>query len=420
MIVPPGLKAAKPNQVRKLEKSLYGLKQASRQWFAKLSAFLLKQGYHKAKGDHSLFIKWSSTNLITAILIYVDDIIITSININEIDNIKLLLDRTFKTKDLGDLKYFLGFEIAKNKSGISMNQRKYALEIISDAGMIGCKPASTPMVHGTHIHQNSSDPWPDPADYRRLIGRLIYVTNTRPDICFSISQLAQFMAIPTHTHHTTALRVLRYLKGSPALGLFFPCNSSVQIKAYTDSDWASCPDTRRSTSGYCIYLDKSLISWKSKKQKTVSRSSCEDKTYRIGLSYNQGKCATWQIKLLPVPSTLQLADALAKALGVQDYDKIINAEELIKDAAAIGREVQIVAMVMNDEEITSHIAYRNDAAECPAIEDGLIKTPDDHRLDFDQDGDRDSSVEFGLETDADNISLDVERIISFEMRSEIS
>ncbi|XP_019418429.1 PREDICTED: uncharacterized protein LOC109329216 [Lupinus angustifolius] len=156
-----------------------------------------------------------------------------------------------------------------------MNQRKYALEILSDAGMLGSKLASTPMVNSTHLCQDNSAAHSDPSAYRRLIGRLIYPTNTRSNISFAIQQLAQFMASPTHTHHTASLRVLRYLKGSPGLGLFFPTKSYVQVKAYSDSDWASCPDTRRSISGYCIYLGDSLISWKSKTQKIVSRSSCE-------------------------------------------------------------------------------------------------------------------------------------------------
>ncbi|XP_019425102.1 PREDICTED: uncharacterized protein LOC109333979 [Lupinus angustifolius] len=148
-----------------------------------------------------------------------------------------------------------------------MNQRRHALEILSDAGMIGCKPSSTPMIHGAHMHQDKSEPFKDPHAYRRLIGRLIYLTNTRPNITFCVNQLAQFMAFPTNLHYIAAMKVLRHIKGSPALSLFFPANSVVQLKAYSDSDWASCPDTRRFVSGYCIYLGDSLISWKSKKRR---------------------------------------------------------------------------------------------------------------------------------------------------------
>ncbi|XP_019430584.1 PREDICTED: uncharacterized protein LOC109337944 [Lupinus angustifolius] len=150
--------------------------------------------------------------------------------------------------------------------------------------MIGCKPSTTPMIPGAHLHQDSSTPFDDPSAYRRLIGRLIYLTNTRSDITFCVNQLAQFMACPTSFHHTAAMKVLRYLKATPALGLFFPADSVIQLKAYSDSDWASCLDIRRSVSGYCIYLGQSLVSWKSKKQRTISQSSCEAEYRALALT----------------------------------------------------------------------------------------------------------------------------------------
>ncbi|KAE9589023.1 putative RNA-directed DNA polymerase [Lupinus albus] len=121
------------------------------------------------------------------------------------------------------------------------------------------------MTPSTHLYQDDNEPYKDLFAYRRLIGRLIYLTNIRPHITFCVNQLAQFMAAPTTLHHLAALKVLRYLKGAPTLGLFFSNRSMVQLKTYSDSDWAACPDTRRSVTGYCIYLGSSLISWKSKK-----------------------------------------------------------------------------------------------------------------------------------------------------------
>ncbi|XP_019460072.1 PREDICTED: uncharacterized protein LOC109359832 [Lupinus angustifolius] len=131
------------------------------------------------------------------------------------------------------------------------------------------------MIHGTHLFQDPFDPYSNPPAYRRLVGKFIYLTNTRPGLSFSVNQLAQFMENPTITHHDAALKVLRYIKGSPSLGLFYPSSSTLHLNAYSDSDWTSCPDTRRSTTGFCIFLGNSLISWKSKKQRIVSRSSCE-------------------------------------------------------------------------------------------------------------------------------------------------
>ncbi|CAL0318541.1 unnamed protein product [Lupinus luteus] len=131
------------------------------------------------------------------------------------------------------------------------------------------------MTKTTPLHQNDSTGFHDPLLYRQLVGRLLYLTNTRPDLSFAIQQLSQFMASPTINHYKAMTRIFRYIKSCPGQGLFYPSTSSIQIKGFTDSDWATCPDTRKSISGYCMFLGDSLVSWKSKKQHTVSRSSSE-------------------------------------------------------------------------------------------------------------------------------------------------
>ncbi|XP_014499247.1 uncharacterized protein LOC106760308 [Vigna radiata var. radiata] len=117
----------------------------------------------------------------------------------------------------------------------------------------------------------------DPSSYRRLIGKLLYLANIRPDLCFSIDLLSQFMQSPTDYHYRVVQHVLRYMKSKPSEGLFFSSDSPIHLKAFNDSDWETCPNTRRSTTGFCAFLRSSLVSWKSKKQKTVSRSSTEAK-----------------------------------------------------------------------------------------------------------------------------------------------
>nr|KYP62850.1 Copia protein [Cajanus cajan] len=141
--------------------------------------------------------------------------------------------------------------------------------------MIGSKPVSTPNDYTTKLHQHSGSPLcdSDASSYRRLIGRLIYLTNTRPDITYAVQNLSQFVAHPTTAHQQAASRILRYIKSSLGAGLIFPASNTLQLKAFSDSDWAGCLDTRRSITGYAVYLGSSLISWKSKKQATVSRSS---------------------------------------------------------------------------------------------------------------------------------------------------
>ncbi|KAL4310349.1 hypothetical protein GQ457_01G030280 [Hibiscus cannabinus] len=271
---PPGYIDKNSGLVCKLNKSLYGLKQASRKWNERLASALLDQGFKQANSDSSLFVKGKEEHFI-ALVVYVDDIVLVSPSVTAITAIKHFLHETFKIKDLGDLKYFLGFEVARSSKGINLCQRKYTLELLQEFGFLECKPATTPMVPSKKLSKQDGVPLQDITLYRKLIGKLLYLTNTRPDIVFAVQQLSQFLSAPTDLHMVAAHRILRYLKGSPGQGLFFPSSNELKISAFSDSDLASYPDSRKSTTGFCIFLGSALISWKSNKQSTVSRSSSE-------------------------------------------------------------------------------------------------------------------------------------------------
>jgi hypothetical protein len=273
MELPPGF-SSKSSQVCQLTKSLYGLKQASRQWFSKFSSTLLSLGFLQSKSDYSLFTRQIGTSFIV-LLVYVDDIVLAGNNSADIASFIQLLNLKFKLKDLGDLKYFLGLEVARKSTGISVCQRKYALEILEDSGLLASKPVNFPMDSNLRLSKLEGDLLDDPSVYRRLVGRLIYLTITRPDLAYSVQVLSQFMSTPRKPHLDAALRVLRYVKSAPSQGLFFFGQCDFKLKSFCDADWAACPDTRRSVTGFCLFLGDSLISWKSKKQQTVSRSSAE-------------------------------------------------------------------------------------------------------------------------------------------------
>ncbi|KAE9603169.1 putative RNA-directed DNA polymerase [Lupinus albus] len=173
---------------------------------------------------------------------------------HEIDLVKHNLDSSFKIKDLSQLRYFLGLEVAHSSKGITLCQSKYTLDLLSDTGFLTSKPVPTPMVKGVPLSQNENILFHDPFLYRKLVGRLLYLTNTRPGISFVVQQLTQFMASPTINHHKALTRILRSLKGNPGQGLFYPADSPLHIKGFSDSDWATCPNTRKSISDYCMFL----------------------------------------------------------------------------------------------------------------------------------------------------------------------
>ncbi|KAK3018899.1 hypothetical protein RJ639_005104 [Escallonia herrerae] len=187
-------------------------------------------------------------------------------------------------KDLGPLNYFLGIEVARGPHGLFLSQHKYALDILSESGLSASKPAAFPMEQNHSLALTGGPLLSDLGPYRRLIGRLIYLTITRPDICYAVHVLSQFMQSPRSQHWDAALWVLRYLKAAPAQGLFLLADSPLQIYAFCDSDWASCPLTRHSVTEYFISLGNSPISWRTKKQPTVSRSSAEAEYHSMAIT----------------------------------------------------------------------------------------------------------------------------------------
>ncbi|XP_019054609.1 PREDICTED: uncharacterized protein LOC109115255 [Nelumbo nucifera] len=245
--------------------------EAYRQWFAKFTQTLIAIGFKQSIANYLLFTSQQHNSYI-AVLAYVDDLIITG---DDPACIKSLKNNCFKTKDLGPLRLFLGIEISKSNEGMFLCQYKYIMDILTKTGMQDCKLCSTPMEQQKHLIGYSNLLLSDPARYRKLVGRLVYLTITWPELSFDVHTLSQFMHEPHQEHLDAAIQVVRYLKDTPTHGVLLSSTNDFILRGFCDSDWASCPLTRRSTTGYITMLGESPISWKTKKQHTVSRSSTE-------------------------------------------------------------------------------------------------------------------------------------------------
>ncbi|XP_020219796.1 uncharacterized protein LOC109802814 [Cajanus cajan] len=275
MAQPQGFHTGSLNTVCKLRKAIYGLKQAPRAWFQKFTINLLRLGFQQARTDHSLFIFTSKTTSIY-ILIYVDDIIITSNSSTAIQNLIQTLHKSFPLKDLGKLDHFLGIEVSSdNAGGIHLSQTKYLIDILAKLNMSNAKPIKTPMAPSSRLTNDGTEICQDSSLYRSVVGALQYLTITRPYIAYTVNKLSQFMHHPLEIHWKAAKRLLRYLKCTSQHGLHYKKSSAIDILAYCDSDWASDQEDMRSTSRYYVYLGSNIVSWMAKKQRVVSRSSTE-------------------------------------------------------------------------------------------------------------------------------------------------
>ena len=276
--VPPHLSMVpREDLVCKVNKSIYGLKQSPRLWNQTIDKFMLDSGFKKSKHDSCLYSR-STNGEDLFVAIYVDDLVMSGSSLNCIEMFKSELKRRFNMKDLGQLSFCLGMEIAQDreKGTIKLSQAKYISDVLRRFGMTSCHPSPVPMQPGLQLF-SSSVPDTSGYPYREVVGSLMYLmTSTRPDIAFAVSKLAKFLNCHGAEHHAAAQQVLRYLKATQDLGLVYQKSEQPQdLLCYSDSDWASDVETRRSTTGYIFILSGAPISWKSRLQPTVALSSTE-------------------------------------------------------------------------------------------------------------------------------------------------
>ena len=202
-------------KVYKLNKSIYGLKQSPRAWFGRFSQVLRRHGYSQGHADHTMFYKHSVDGKIVILIVYIDDIIFTRDDIDGMEKLKRVLANEFEVKDLGFLRYFLGMEVARTTQGIVVCQRKFTPDLLEETGMLGCKAIDTPMEVNKREENLDEKMSVDKGRYQCLVGKLIYLSHTHPNIAFAVNRVNQHMHLPTKDH------MLRYLKTTPGKGLFF-------------------------------------------------------------------------------------------------------------------------------------------------------------------------------------------------------
>lgn len=272
---PPGFEDKDhPEYVCKLHKALYGLTQSPRAWFDKLSSYIIEFGFKCSTRDPSLFI-YRDNKHIMLLLLYVDDMALIGNDQQFISEFVAKLSEKFRLKDMGPLSYFLGIQAINSTNGLFLNQEKYAKDLLQAAGMLDCFPMPTPLPLQLNRVPDQDIPFSEPTYFRSLAGKLQYLTLTRPDIQFAVNFVCQKMHTPTVSDFQLLKRILRYLKGTINMGLTLHSDTDSMLRAYCDSDWAGCRDTRRSTGGFCTFLGVNIISWSAQKQDSVARSSTE-------------------------------------------------------------------------------------------------------------------------------------------------
>jgi hypothetical protein len=272
---PPGFKDSEyPNHVYKLSKALYGLKQAPRAWYECLRDFLITNGFKVGKADPTLFTKTLENDLFVC-QIYVEDIIFGSTNESTCEEFSRIMTQKFEMSMMGELKYFLGFQVKQLQEGTFISQTKYIQDILNKFGMKDAKPIKTPMGTNGHLDLDTRGKSVDQKVYRSMIGSLLYLCASRPDIMLSVCMCARFQVDPKEAHLRAIKRILRYLVYTPKFGLWYPRGSTFDLIGYSDADWAGCKINRKSTSGTCQFLGRSLVPWASKKQNSVALSTAE-------------------------------------------------------------------------------------------------------------------------------------------------
>jgi hypothetical protein len=255
--------------VYKLSKALYGLKQAPRAWYARLKTFLLEHGYVMGSVDKTLFTLNHGTNFLF-VQIYVDDIIFGGSSHTLVSRFQEMMESEFQMSMMGELTFFLGIQVNQTKQGTFVHQAKYTKYLMKKFNMADLKPVSTPMSSTVSLGLDEDGEAVEQREHMSMIGSLLYLTATKPDIQFTVGLCARFQASPCSSHRTIVQQIFRYLKHTPEFGIWYSASSSLDLVGFSDVNFAGCGIDRKSTSVTCHFHGSSLVCWSSQKQSSVA------------------------------------------------------------------------------------------------------------------------------------------------------
>ncbi|CAM8878671.1 unnamed protein product [Rhodiola kirilowii] len=270
-----------PDYVYKLKKAMYGLKQAPGAWYERLTQFLISIGYTRGGIDKTMFVKKEKKHFIIA-QIYVDDIVFGSNSQKMVDEFVAQMQSEFQMSMVGEMNYFLGLQVIQSKEGIFLTQAKYARNLVKKFGLAKATHKRTPAATHVKITKDDAGASMDQTLYRSMIGSLLYLTATRPDICQAVGVCARYQADPKESHLLQVKRIIKYVSGTADYGMWYTRDTSGCIVGYSDADWAGNIEDRKSTSGGCFFVGNNLVSWFSKKQNSISLSSTDVEYMAMG------------------------------------------------------------------------------------------------------------------------------------------
>ncbi|CAL2246283.1 unnamed protein product, partial [Prunus armeniaca] len=263
------------HKVYKLKKALYGLKQTPRAWYSEIDTYLASCNFKRSTSEATLYTKTDEEGKLIIVSIYVDDIVYTGNSNALLSEFKRDMMQKYEMTDLGLLHHFLGMGVLQTDKGVFIHQSKYAKSLLVKFGLEDCKSVTIPLPTGEKLKKIDGSQLADEGLFRKIVGSLLYLTATRPDIMFAASLLSRFMHSPTKKHMGIAKRVLRYVQGTLSYGIEFTRDKNAVLIGFCDSDWAGSEDDSRSTSGYAFSFGSGIFSWASVKQNTVALSTAE-------------------------------------------------------------------------------------------------------------------------------------------------